>query len=140
MSHDTAEVTTVTLSHSALYLSAAATTTDGRSLLTFDHHYSPSIFDRLSNPAVYICPQMSSNVEEMSRTRTRRRPGYLESVFAGRFMHCKATALTSVEFSWLREQMGPFFKRIFIFIFSFSSISGSIQLKRKSLDDKRRRR
>ncbi len=77
--HDTAEVTAERPSHSALHLGAGAIATDGQSLLTFDHHYSPSIFDKLSHPAVYMCPKMSSNVKEMSRARTWRRV-HLESV------------------------------------------------------------
>lgn len=46
LSHDTAEVATVTVSHNALHLSAGAITTDGCSLLTFDRHYSPSISEK----------------------------------------------------------------------------------------------
>lgn len=77
LSHDIAEVSTVTLSHCALHLSAGATTTDGWSLLTFGLHYSPSIFDKLQFTCVHKCHQMSRKCQGLGHEDGH---GYLEFV------------------------------------------------------------
>lgn len=71
----------------------------------------PSLFSfHFWYAAVYMCPQMSSNVEEMSRARTWRRAWVLGVCACARqsVHECEATTLTSGYLCWLHQQTDHF--------------------------------